>query len=392
MSYYKDTLVSVIIPVYNVEDCISKCLKSVIEQTYKKLEIIVIDDGSIDNSLEIIKTFSEKDHRINIIHEENMGVAHARNVGIKSAKGDYISFVDADDWIDPNMIEKMLESIEEADILSADYFQNNENCKEEIIQIPFGKNEYKGDDMYYFFSKMICDDEGQTIGVMLWNKLYKKKIFDRVNLKIADGIAWGEDAILLYSYLIKCQSVKIVHQSYYHYQYRSNSAVHRKNLYILDNIGDYYRRLYTLFENTDPKYKFINQLQKYVVSLLGIAALEKMDFSVENYLPVYIIDFNFLKNKKIVLYGAGQVGKSYYTILKKENFEVEIVLWVDKNYSKFINTSFNVQSIDKINDFEFDYILIAVSFNTMAENIRNELIYMNIPKNKIVWVKPKLIT
>lgn len=109
-------LISVIIPVYNVEKYLHRCLDSVIEQTYKNLEVILIDDGSTDHSGEICDDYAAKDVRIHVIHQENQGVSAARNKGLDTAKGEYIAFVDSDDYILPEMYAKMLECIIENNV------------------------------------------------------------------------------------------------------------------------------------------------------------------------------------------------------------------------------------------------------------------------------------
>lgn len=108
-----EKLVSVIIPAYNIEDYIGRCLDSVLSQTYKNLEIIVIDDGSSDRTGEILDDYEKKNHRMKVIHKENGGVSSARNIGIDRANGDYIGFVDGDDWVNPKLFETLVKLINE---------------------------------------------------------------------------------------------------------------------------------------------------------------------------------------------------------------------------------------------------------------------------------------
>ena len=108
-----EKLVSVIIPAYNIEDYIGRCLDSIISQTYKNLEIIVVDDGSRDYTGEILDNYAKKDRRIKVIHKENGGVSSARNKGIEAAEGDYIGFIDGDDLIEPEMYKTLVDLLEE---------------------------------------------------------------------------------------------------------------------------------------------------------------------------------------------------------------------------------------------------------------------------------------
>ena len=118
-----EKLVSVIIPAYNIEDYIGRCLDSIISQTYKNLEIIVVDDGSKDHTGEILDNYAKKDRRIKVIHKENGGVSSARNKGIEVAEGDYIGFIDGDDLIEPGMYKTLVDLLEEenADIAHCGY-------------------------------------------------------------------------------------------------------------------------------------------------------------------------------------------------------------------------------------------------------------------------------
>ena len=118
-----EKLVSVIIPAYNIEDYIGRCLDSIISQTYKNLEIIVVDDGSRDYTGEILDNYAKKDRRIKVIHKENGGVSSARNKGIEAAEGDYIGFIDGDDLIEPGMYKTLVDLLEEenADIAHCGY-------------------------------------------------------------------------------------------------------------------------------------------------------------------------------------------------------------------------------------------------------------------------------
>lgn len=169
-------LISVIIPVYKVEKYLHKCVDSVINQTYSKLEIILVDDGSPDNCGMICDEYSQKDSRIRVIHKENGGLSDARNAGLDIALGDYIGFVDSDDYIAPNMYEMMLQNAKKnkADISLCGYY-----------------NEYEGGIIEKNYpiieKKVLTASEGlkeviysKKYGVMAWTKLYKKELFKNV--------------------------------------------------------------------------------------------------------------------------------------------------------------------------------------------------------------------
>ena len=147
--------ISVIIPVYNVEDYLSKCLQSVINQTYTNLEIILVDDGSTDNSGEICDEFSENDNRIKVIHQKNTGVSQARKIGIDVADGKYIGFVDADDWIEPDMYETLINKMKNSDIIMSGLFFHMNDAVKKIPMNNFENTYYGPDNLNLFFEKMI---------------------------------------------------------------------------------------------------------------------------------------------------------------------------------------------------------------------------------------------
>ena len=121
-------MISIILPIYNTEDYLNKCLDSIVLQTYQDWELIAVDDGSTDKSGEILDEYAARDSRIHVIHQENGGESHARNVALRIAKGEYIAFVDCDDWLEPRMYELMLHVIEsqELDLIAAGWFKDNE--------------------------------------------------------------------------------------------------------------------------------------------------------------------------------------------------------------------------------------------------------------------------
>lgn len=173
MKQENQAVVSVIIPVYNICDYIQKCVKSVLEQSYEKLDVILIDDGSSDGSGQICDLLAQKDSRIRVFHQDNGGLSAARNVGINEAKGDYLVFVDGDDWIDEDMIELLLKySIcEDADIVECSYRNiYNDRIEEETAntgEIVVGDGQYA----------MRCQLRWKYFKAIACNKLYKVQLF-----------------------------------------------------------------------------------------------------------------------------------------------------------------------------------------------------------------------
>ncbi len=218
----KNPLISVIVPVYKVERYLSNCLDSIINQSYKKLEIILIDDGSPDNCPQICDEYAQKDSRIVVIHQKNAGVSHARNVGIDIAKGDYIGFVDSDDYIEPDFYETLIKNAIEhdADIsyCGIKLMQPNGSVEERFNS---GKCELKNpEDIIkgFFFNEEIKEHF-----YAIWNKIFKKEIL--TELRYNENYALGEDILFMFEAIGRCQRIYLEDRTLYHYLRRENSAM-----------------------------------------------------------------------------------------------------------------------------------------------------------------------
>lgn len=217
-----EDLVSIIIPVYQVEKYLEKCLESVINQTYKKIEVILIDDGSKDNSGKICDEYAQKDKRIIVIHKNNEGVSKARNVGIECAKGTYITFVDSDDFIHKDYIEKLYELCKHnnADLSICGTKNILENEKVVKKSRKYKKNLDKEDGM-----KELLNEKYYTC--VIWAKMYKKELFKNIRFNEKTKIA--EDLEVLYKVLDKCKKISInTFENLYYYRIRDDSATVNK--------------------------------------------------------------------------------------------------------------------------------------------------------------------
>ena len=189
-------MISIIIPIYNVDKYLTKCIESIVSQTYQDLEIIMVDDGSSDACPQICDQYAEKDSRIVVIHQKNSGVSAARNAGLKVATGKYISFIDADDYIEFDMYENMVRAFEIEDselvICGYDYVDEDGNTtrlyREKEHEIINQKECFRR----YF-------DMPPSIRLVVWNKLFKKEIFDGISF--TKCIKGAEDAEVLKKYL-----------------------------------------------------------------------------------------------------------------------------------------------------------------------------------------------
>lgn len=201
-------LISIVVPVYNVENYILKCLNSLIKQKYKQIEIILVDDGSTDESGKICDEFKEKDDRIRVFHKKNGGLSSARNYGIKKAKGDIVAFVDSDDYVKDVFVLDLYRGMQasNADIVICGY--NNEKPKNETIS---GKE-----------ATIRLLTKQENIDIISWNKLYKKKLFTDNNIFFPEGKK-HEDTLTTYKLMSKAKKVTYIDESLYIYVERKGS-------------------------------------------------------------------------------------------------------------------------------------------------------------------------
>lgn len=216
-----DPLVSVIIPIYNVEKYIDKCVESVTNQTYRNLEIILVDDGSPDACPEKCDDWAARDQRIRVIHKQNGGVSSARNLGLDASRGEYIFFADADDYVTPNAVEVMLKRIfqDQSDMVVArkrKVYPNGENVAAELT--PVKDTVVSKDEALH----MIGTPQ-KPFPVGLVAKLYRKFIFDEI--RFAD-LKSGEDACAIPFIIDRCNLISIMDTVVYFYFQRDDSAVH----------------------------------------------------------------------------------------------------------------------------------------------------------------------
>lgn len=262
---------SIIIPVYNVENYLSRCLESILNQTFNDFEIICVNDGSTDNSLAVLQKFKSNDERIIIIDKKNEGSGVARNVGLSTAKGDYVYFVDGDDWIEENSLDKIVLKADElnTDILifgGLSYYNNK------------GKNGgYSADKLpkqylnKVFSSKDIKKDIFKFPSTV-WTKLYKKDFLIKNNIKFQD-IKVGQDQLPFFHSMIKAECIALLPENIYCYRKnRAGSAMtvkKKKNfspIYVFYGIEDMLKS-----ENLLDDYKsiFVNKYLSKATSWLG---------------------------------------------------------------------------------------------------------------------------
>lgn len=222
-------MISVIVPVYNVEKYIEKCILSILSQTYTEFELLLINDGSTDSSYEICKQWTQKDPRIKVFSQNNCGVSAARNKGLDQAQGEYICFIDADDWIDKTFFEKMLSKMTEGiDVVITDFQEITEDG--EILFDPAKHISYEGNRS----SKETISDAYHSLLYtrIVWGRLYKKAVWDNVRFK---PLAYSEDTLAMFEILCHIQTIYLLNEPLYFYLQRNSSVIHQLKISHYEN-------------------------------------------------------------------------------------------------------------------------------------------------------------
>lgn len=219
--------VSVIVPVYNVEKYLKRCLDSLINQTLSDIDIICINDGSKDSSLQILEQYAQKDSRIVIYNQENSGPSVARNTGLEHASGEYIGFVDSDDWVDLDFYEKLYNSAKNnnADIAVADFIREHPNKKPKRLKLKEEKIYTTPEDKF-----MICKVHREGC---VWNKIYRTEFIKSINLKFVPKMYY-EDRDFTIRSLYFSKKLVTTPNTYYRYFVNPKSIVNKRRNYIQD--------------------------------------------------------------------------------------------------------------------------------------------------------------
>jgi len=212
-------LVSVIIPIYNKENLIGRCVESLINQTYANLEIILVDDGSTDKSWVICQDFENKDTRVKTYHKENGGLSDARNYGLKHASGDWISFVDGDDYVDNNYIELLLRNSNGVDLVVCNCYKLTKNKKILCTHV-FGNRLFEGNDIIYndiLIPMITLDNKKTNMLFPAWNKLYRKQVIINNHLEFDTNLPYTEDYMFCIQFFKTISSVRFIDSPLYNY-------------------------------------------------------------------------------------------------------------------------------------------------------------------------------
>lgn len=387
----EEKLISIIVPVYNIEQYIEKCILSIINQTYNNLQIILVDDGSTDCSGQICDVYMEKDQRIQVIHQKNAGLVCARKAGLKKAEGEFIGFVDGDDYIDPNMYFEMLQDmlLNDVDFVHTGYLEERNSSVK--LRADFESGVYDiGNAKIDFLREYILEaSSDKSLSYSIWSKLFKRELIERCYQKVPNEQSYGEDLLTLVFCIFECNRIYLKKKAYYHYIYRNDSMTNMGWLPVALKTGDLYKCLKSQLENYKCSAELESSLNKWfqLHIIENVLSMQDIHLDMQRY---FYPDVSTLFGKKIALYGAGVAGKDYYVQLCRY-VQCKVTVWVDKNASKYKYEYHAIVHPDQLSKYDYDVCIIAVNRQSLADRIKYELIEYGIEESKIIWKKPEYL-
>lgn len=266
-------MISIIIPVYNVGEYLPKCLESILAQTYRQFEVILVDDGSLDDSGSICDRFASQDMRISVIHKTNGGVSSARNAGLRVAKGEYVSFIDSDDFVGNNYLQRL---VDEMECCNVDMVAGGEIKVENGSEQPFSFRRaiLTQKDFSDLFSKYDFQKRCSP-----WGKLFKTQIIRDAKLEFNENIHLGEDIIFMFYYINLCSSICLTPSSEYYYLQRLGSLTKRLNQFDSEAQGyfEYTKVKNRLIEHFDIKELSCRKLNQWSIIFLDRVKMSILD-------------------------------------------------------------------------------------------------------------------
>lgn len=379
-------LISIIIPVYNAESFLEKCIESILCQTYHNYEIILIDDGSQDNSWSIIRNYMNC--RKNIIghRKKNEGANSARKKGIELAQGRFSMFVDADDYIDKHICEKLIRYTKDQkiDIVLSGIAKIFNGEKVDIVG-KWPKGIYSG----IYIAENIIDLHQfyiANIGLNLVGKLFKTSIIKNILQTMDIRIGYSEDYACLLLSLLDSQNVFFLDEYLYFYRQHTNSVTHLHTKSNCISTQYLYNYLIPELQKRNSSPAIYKQLEWIIILTLLSGGYDA--FKSKKYLYPFK---NVLHKSSIVIYGAGTFGGELFNFVSQSHL-YKLVLWIDQNWIIYQREGLPVSPPKNIFNVHFDYIVIAVFKTNLINEIRTDLINSGIPAEKIIAIDQNLIS
>ena len=377
-------LISVIVPIYMIDRYVGLCIESIINQTYRNLEIILVDDGGKDRCPEICDLYKSKDDRIKVIHKPNGGLVSARKTGLQQSNGYYVTYVDGDDWIGPGFIEGLYTaaSTSNADMVCAGFTRDLFTKSASFANyLPSGI--YEGEKLKELWKNMASALPYYRPGIStyVWNKLFRREILLDTQSAVDNRISIGEDGAVTYPALLKCSKVAVIDNVAYHYRQREDSMLKQSSGYSAEaqKLRYLYDFLIRWAEKTPEEYGIKNQIIDYVLSIAIMRSggrLPADDYSTFD---------SAYYGKDVVIYSAGTFGQQLVNRFR-ETEHCNVVSWIDDDYWEYRRCCLDVDPVESVTSLSFDYVLVASVDGLVSDKAKRRLMDLGVGSNKILGI------
>ena len=371
---------SVVVPVYNIASYIDRCVESIVRQSYRNLEIILVDDGSSDGSREKCDQWVQRDTRVFVLHKQNGGLVSARQAGVEAATGEYLAYVDGDDWIE-EMYAEMLELAvaSDADVVTLGLVRNYAG---HTVLNPenIAAGIYRGKKLEEDFWPQMIDTRHffcSRVNGHITTKIYKTELIKKFQMRLSADITIGEDAAVVYPCFLAADCVVVLDRSSYHYVMRAGSVMdirggEEKSLREIENI---------LHETADRYKDKVPNIKRQFELLMTYICLLTAPEKVLRFDKDKTCLYQGLEEKdRILLYGAGRFGKALHKYMEDHKV-CKILAWTDKARVE------GIVPIEEAMRQSYDKVVIAVLLSEVSEEIKAELLTRGIESDRIVQIQ-----
>lgn len=385
-------LVSIIVPIYNSGIYLKRCIDSIVSQTFENIEVVLVDDGSTDDSGNICDEYAAKDKRILVIHKSNEGLVRARKDGVTASHGEFILLVDSDDWIDYDAVEVMLgiQELYKCDIVQSSVIYEKENGEREVFEEVSEGLFQMQEKSNIVLRNLFVDEAGKEttrIRPNIWGCLYKRELYLEHQMNVPDYMRRGEDDACYYPLVLSCNTMYLMKKNMYHFYQRSGSMSRSDIDFNAYEGMDLYRIILPKISIHPAKNELLEGFKKYLLLRTNDHFLHSFGIGYrKNYEFPFASECN---EKKIVIYGAGAVGCSYVNWIENKAKEIKISLVFDAKKTGYIQGHKITNDISKLKDIKVDYIVVAVLKDSDADSIIQKLENNGIKRDCILWEKPK---
>ncbi len=379
-------LISVIVPIYNLDAYLFQCVDSIVRQTYQRLEIILVDDGSTDNAIEICEFFRKADPRIKVISKSNGGLVSARKAGLSASSGDYLFYVDGDDWISPDCIEQYyrLARQHDADIVIGDYQReflgNFVTMRNAIAPGHYDRQRIERD----VLPRMISDGPFFNHGIRTysWGKLYRRAAIETLQQRIPDEIMVGEDAALVYPAILASDSLCVSDYALCNYRQRPNSILKSTSFDAgeTERIATAFRYLAAALDSSVADFGITRQLQSYFSAILIIRSggfmADPASYARHN------IFGPLQAGARVALYNSGSFGQHVYKHLK-DSQHFHLAGWYDRDFKENRLLRMPVDDPASLSGADFDHLLVPSFDVAIHREVHDLMVNQDLPASKL---------